>query len=73
MPNGFGRVPVQAKVTAGDREVSGDGEFLTGTQSEESAIVADAETQAASRVFFSSGTDSLDKSELAATAGTRRR
>jgi len=47
MANGFGRVPVEAEVAAGDGEVGGDGEFFAGTGTEQGAVVADAEAQEA--------------------------
>ena len=45
MADGFGRVPVEAEVAAGDREVGGDGELFAGSETKEGAVVADAELQ----------------------------
>ena len=47
MADGFGRVPVEAEVTAGDGEVGGDGQFLAGARAEQGAVVADAQAQGA--------------------------
>ncbi len=46
MPDGFGRMTVEAEVAALDAEVRGDGDFFAGFDTEEGAIVTDAETQA---------------------------
>jgi len=43
MADGFGRVPVEAEVTPGDREVGGDGEFLSWARTEQGAVVANTE------------------------------
>jgi hypothetical protein len=47
MADGFGLMPVEAEVAAGDGEVGGDGEFFAGTRAEQGAVVADAESQGA--------------------------
>jgi hypothetical protein len=47
MADGFRRMPVEAEVAAGNREVGGHGQFLAGTRTEQSAVVADAEAQVA--------------------------
>ena len=46
MANGFRRMPIKAEVSAGDREVGGDSQFLSWAQAEQGAVVADAEAQA---------------------------
>ena len=45
MAYGFGGVPVEAEVAAGDGEVGGDGQLLAGTGTNQGAVVADAEAQ----------------------------
>jgi uncharacterized protein len=45
--DGFGRMPVEAEVAAGDGEIGGDGQFLARAQAEQGAVVADAEAQSA--------------------------
>jgi hypothetical protein len=47
MANGFGGVPVEAKVAAGNGKVGGDGQFFSGTGGEQGAVVADAQPKAA--------------------------
>jgi hypothetical protein len=43
MAHGFGGVPVEAEVDAGDAKVGGDSQLLAGAGTEQGAIVADAE------------------------------
>jgi hypothetical protein len=43
MADGFGRVPIEAEVAAGDGEVGGDGQLFAGSGTKDGAIVADAE------------------------------
>ena len=45
MTDGFGWMPVEAEMAAGDGEVGGDGQLLAGGGMKESAVVADAELQ----------------------------
>jgi len=45
MADGFGRVPVEAEVPAGDGEIGGDGELFIGSRTKQGAVVADAEAQ----------------------------
>jgi hypothetical protein len=49
MADGFGRVPIEAEVAAGDREIGGDGELLAGAKTEQGAVVTDAEAQRGTR------------------------
>ena len=49
MADGFRRVPVEAKVTAGDRSISRYGHFLALTRGQQGAVVADAHVKAAGR------------------------
>jgi hypothetical protein len=45
MADGLGRMPVEAKVAAGDGEVGGDGQFFAGTRTDQGAVVADAQAE----------------------------
>jgi hypothetical protein len=45
MADGFGRMPVEVEVAAGDGEVGGDGQFFAGTWPKQCAVVADAQTE----------------------------
>jgi hypothetical protein len=47
MADGFGRVPIQAEMATGNRQIGGNGKFLTGTRTDQGTIVPDAQTQAA--------------------------
>jgi hypothetical protein len=45
MADGFRLVPVEAEVTAGDREIRGDGQLLATARSKKGAIVANAQAE----------------------------
>jgi hypothetical protein len=45
MADGFSRVPVESEVAAGNGEVGGDGQFFAGPQTEQRAVVTDAQAE----------------------------
>ena len=49
MAHGFRGMPVQLEVTACDGKIGGDGQLFAGPESEQGAIVANAEAEAAAR------------------------
>ncbi len=70
MSGGLRRVPVAAEVDALEREVGGDAEVVAGAGAEDSAVVADAESErAGSGVRRGLAADGLDEGEL---GGDRR-
>jgi len=71
MADGFGRVPVEAKVAARDREVGGDGQLFAGSETKEGAIVADAELQFRSWRMGGAEANSAEQSQLTEAAGTQ--
>ena len=57
MADGFGRVPVEAEVAAGDGEVGGDGQLFATARTEQGAVVADAEVDRAERGLSRAASD----------------
>jgi hypothetical protein len=49
MADGFRRVPVEAEVTAGNRQIRRHGHFLAPARSQQGAVIADAQPKAAAR------------------------
>jgi hypothetical protein len=68
MADGFGRVPVEAEVAAGDGEVGGDGQFFAGTRTEQGAVVADAEAEDGAEGLGCAAADLAEQSQFAAMA-----
>src|ERR1035441_480448 len=68
MADGFGRVPVEAEVAAGDGKVGGDGEFFAGTRAEQGAVVADAEAQDAGGGMGCAAADLAEQGQFPALA-----
>jgi hypothetical protein len=64
MADGFGWVPIEAEVAAGDGEVGGDGQFLAWTQADEGAVVANAQAQTATGDVWRSGANLGEKSSF---------
>ena len=69
MADGFGRVPVEAKVAAGDGKVGGDGELFAGSVTKEGTVVADAELQLWILSVGGAKSDSTKQCQLTEIAG----
>ena len=68
MADGFGRMPVEAEVAAGDGEVGGDGQLFAGTRTEQGAVVADAQTEGGSGGLARTPADPAQQSQFARLA-----
>jgi hypothetical protein len=71
MANGVGRVPVKAEVTIGNGEVGGYGEFFSCPQTEESAIVTNAQVQSGMVRFVKTSANPGQQSQFTLPAGAR--
>ena len=69
MADGFGRVPVESKVAARDREIGGDGQLFARSGTKEGAIVADAELQLRSWGEGCAEANPLEQGQLTETTG----
>jgi hypothetical protein len=63
MADGFRLVPIQAEVTAGDRQICRHGKFLATARGQEGAVIADA--QAKTAVLVASGSAGCTQTNLA--------
>jgi hypothetical protein len=69
--DGLCRVPVEAEVAAGDREVGGYGELFAGGGTKDGAVVADAETQLRSGGLGGAEANPVEEGQLAEVGRVR--
>ncbi len=70
MADGFGRVPVEVEVAAGDGEIGGDGQLFAGSGTKEGAVIADAELQLWTLGVGCANANSTEQGQLTETTGT---